>query len=509
MIKANDRRRWLILAVVALAQLMVVLDATIVNIALPSAQHALHFSNADRQWVITAYALAFGSLLLLGGKLADLLGRKAMFLTGLAGFAAASAVGGAATTFGMLVAARACQGVFGALLAPAGLSLLTTTFSGSRDRGKAFGVYGAIAGAGGGIGLLLGGLLTQYASWRACLDVNVLFAVIAGTGAVLLLRQQRDRQRNGLDLPGVLAEGGGIFCIVYGFSNAGSHSWQAPSTWGFLAAGIAGLAAFAWWQTRAAQPLLPLRIILDRNRSAAYLSIFIASVGLFGSFLFLTYYLQQALGYSPVTTGLAFLPMVACVVAFANLSNIVLLRRIGPKLLVTPGMLLAAGGLAWLTSIGVHSSYLPDVLAPLLVAGAGIGLVVSTSINTATASAAPSDAGVASALANTGQQVGGSIGTSLLNSMAVSATAAYLTASSRRAPAGSRPSHTLTELAQVHGYTTAFWWAAGIFAGGAVISGLLFRSGPAPRPDGSRRGVSSPGQLHGGPPRQPDTSAVP
>jgi EmrB/QacA subfamily drug resistance transporter len=476
------RRQWLILAVVALAQLMVVLDATIVNIALPSAQRALHFSNTDRQWVITAYALAFGSLLLLGGRLADLLGRKAMFLAGLAGFAVASAVGGAATNFAMLVTARACQGAFGALLAPSALSLLTTTFTGSRDRGKAFGVFGAIAGAGGGIGLLVGGLLTQYASWRACLEVNLVFAAIAGTGAVLLLRQQQDRQQHGLDLPGVLAEGGATFCIVYGFSNAATHSWQSPDTWGFLAAGSAGLAAFAWWQTRAAHPLLPLRIVLDRDRAAAYLSILIAGAGLFGIFLFLTYYLQQTLGYSPVTTGLAFLPMVACVVAFANLSNIVLLPRIGPKLLVAPGMLLAAGGLAWLTRIGVHSSYLSDVLPSLLVAGAGIGFVVSTSINTATAAAEPSDAGVASALANTGQQVGGSIGTSLLNSVAASATAAYLTASSLHATAGGRPTQALTELAQVHGYTTAFWWAAGIFVGGAVTAGLLFRSGPPPRP---------------------------
>jgi hypothetical protein len=312
--------------------------------------------------------------------------------------------------------------------------------------------------------------------------VNLVFAAIAGTGAVLLLRQQQDRRQHGLDLPGVLAEGSAMFCIVYGFSNAATHSWQSPDTWGFLAAGTAGLAAFAWWQTRAAHPLLPLRIVLDRDRAAAYLSILIAGAGLFGIFLFLTYYLQQTLGYSPVTTGLAFLPMVACIVAFANLSNIVLLPRIGPKLLVAPGMLLAAGGLAWLTRIGVHSSYPSDVLPSLLVAGAGIGFVVSTSINTATAAAEPSDAGVASALANTGQQVGGSIGTSLLNSVAASATAAYLTASSLHATAGGRAGQAPTELAQVHGYTTAFWWAAGIFAGGAVTAGLLFRSRPPRRP---------------------------
>ncbi|HWG64325.1 MAG TPA: MFS transporter [Streptosporangiaceae bacterium] len=479
--EARDRRRWLVLAVVAIAQLMVVLDATIVNIALPSAQRALHFSNADRQWVVTAYALAFGSLVLLGGRLSDLLGRKVTFLAGLAGFAAASAVGGAATSFGMLVVARACQGAFGALLAPSALSLLTTTFSGSRDRGKAFGVFGGIAGAGGGVGLLLGGLLTEYLSWRFCLEVNLVFAAIAGAGAAVLLRREPARQQRSLDLPGVLAEAAGMFCIVYGFSNAATHGWRASSTWGFLAAGAAGLAVFAWWETLAARPLLPLRIVLDRNRAAAYLSILIAGAGMFGIFLFLTYYLQNTLGYSPVTTGVAFLPMVACIVACANLSNIVLLPRIGPRLLVAPGMLLAAAGLVWLTRIGVHSSYASAVLSSLLVTGAGIGFTVSPSINTATFGAAPSDAGVASALVNTGQQVGGSIGTSLLNSMVTSATAAYLAASASRR-AGGRPSPGLAELAQVHGYITAFWWAAGIFASGAVIAGLLFHRGVLPRP---------------------------
>src|SRR5215813_4897463 len=232
-----DPRRWLILGVIALAQLMVVLDATIVTIALPSAQQSLHFSNVERQWVVTAYALAFGSLLLLGGKLADLLGRRVTFLGGLIGFAAASAAGGAATSFGMLVAARACQGVFGALLAPSALSLLTTTFSDSRDRGKAFGVFGAIAGAGGAVGLLLGGLLTEYLSWRWCLYVNVILALVAVTGAVRLLPGQSRDPNVHLDPAGSILVSAGMFCIVYGFSNAATHSWHTPSTWGFLAAG--------------------------------------------------------------------------------------------------------------------------------------------------------------------------------------------------------------------------------------------------------------------------------
>jgi EmrB/QacA subfamily drug resistance transporter len=481
--QAGSSRRWLILAVVAIAQLMVVLDATIVNIALPSAQTALHFSNANRQWVVTAYALAFGSLLLLGGRLTDLIGRKTTFLAGLAGFAAASAVGGAAGSFGMLIVARACQGAFGALLAPAALSLLTTTFSGSKDRGKAFGIFGAIAGAGGAVGLLIGGLLTEYLSWRWCLYVNLIFAVIAAVGAMALLPRQSAGRRPRLDLPGFLAEAAGMFCIVYGFSNAASHSWHTPSTWGFLAAGGVLLAVFAWWETRATEPLLPLRLVLDRNRAAAYLSILIAGAGMFGIFLFLTYYLQQTLGFSPVTTGVAFLPMVATIMVCANLANIVLLPRTGPRWLVASGMLAAAAGLAWLTRIGVHSSYLANVLPPLLVAAAGIGFIISPSMNTGTSGVAASDAGVASALVNTGQQVGGSIGTSLLNTMAASAAAGYLTAHlAPRTVADGHPVPALAELAQLHGYTTAFWWAAGIFLAGAVIAAALFRPGPAAAP---------------------------
>jgi len=471
-----DTRRWLILAVVSLAQLMVVLDATIVNIALPSAQHALHFSNIERQWVVTAYALAFGSLLLLGGRLTDMIGRKTTFIAGLTGFAAASAVGGAAGSFGMLVAARACQGAFGALLAPAALSLLTTTFGGTRDRGKAFGVFGAIAGAGGAVGLLLGGVLTQYLDWRWCLYVNLIFAAIACAGAVLLLSQPPAGARPRLDVPGLVTEAGGMFCIVYGFSNAASHGWHAPSTWGFLVAGVVSLAAFAYTETLARQPLLPLRIVLDRNRAASYLSILITGAGMFGIFLFLTYYLQETLGFSPVTTGLAFLPLVGAITVCANLANIVLLPRIGPKFLVAPGMLAAAAGLVWLTRIGVHSSYTADVLPPLLLVAAGLGFVMSPSMNTGTAGVAPSDAGVASAMVNTGQQVGGSIGTSLLNTMAASAAAGYLTAHlSPRLMTGGRPAPALVELAQVHSYTTAFWWAAVLFAAGAVVSAFLFR----------------------------------
>ncbi len=477
-VPSADPRRWLILAVVALAQLMVVLDATIVNIALPSAQQALHFSNIERQWVVTGYALAFGSLLLLGGRLADLIGRKATFIAGLAGFAAASAVGGAAGSFGMLVAARACQGAFGAVLAPAALSLLTTTFEGTKDRGKAFGIFGAIAGAGGAVGLLLGGLLTQYLTWRWCLYVNLVFAAVAGAGAIALLRRQSAGRRPRLDLPGLAAEVGGMFCVVYGFSNAASDGWHAPETWGFLAAGAVMLTAFGYIEMRVRQPLLPPRVVLDRNRAAAYLSILVTGAGMFGIFLFLTYYLQETLGLSPVLAGFAFLPMAGAIIVSANVANIVLLPRIGPRLLVAPGMLAAAAGLAWLTRIGVHSSYAADVLPPLLLASVGLGFVMSPSMNTGTAGVAPSDAGAASALVNTGQQVGGSIGTSLLNTIAASAAASYLASHlSPRLMIGGHPAPALVQLAQVHSYTTAFWWAAAMFAAGSVLAALLFRRG--------------------------------
>jgi EmrB/QacA subfamily drug resistance transporter len=479
-----DPRRWLILATVGIAQLMVVLDATIVNIALPSAQTSLGFSTVDRQWVVTAYGLAFGSLLLFGGRLGDLIGRKITFLAGLAGFAGASAAGGAATSFGMLVAARACQGAFGALLAPAALSLLTTTFSDEKERAKAFGVYGAIAGGGGAVGLLLGGLLTEYLTWRWTLYVNVVFAAIAVTGGLLLLnRQPRSGQRPRLDLPGVVLVSASMSCLVYGFSNAAAHSWHTPSTWGFLAAGGGLLAGFALWQARASHPLLPLRVVLDRNRGGAYLAVLIAGAGMFGIFLFLTYYLQQTLGYSPVITGVAFLPMVGMVAVASNLSNIALLPRLGPRPLVTAGMLLAAGGMVWLTRIGPHSAYTAAVLGPLLVVGLGIGFTMAPAMNTGTFGVAPQDAGVASAVLNTGQQIGGSIGTSLLNTLAASATASYLAAHlSPGTLVHGRPGPQLVTLSLVHGYTTAFWWAAAIFAGGAVICGTLLRWGPLARP---------------------------
>jgi EmrB/QacA subfamily drug resistance transporter len=467
-----DRRKWMILGVIAVAQLMVVLDGTVVNIALPDAQKALGFGNADRQWIITGYALAFGSLLLLGGKLADLLGRKTTFLAGLIGFAVASAVGGASNGFEMLVTARVCQGAFGALLAPAGLSLLTTTFPGRKERGTAFAVYGAIVASGSALGMLLGGVLTEYLDWRWCLYINLFFAAVGVVGGIRMLEQSRPAIRPKLDLPGTVSICAALFCLVYGFSNAESHSWSTPSTWGFLAASAVLLAAFAGWQTRAANPLLPLRILADRNRAGAYTATFLIMTGISGVFLFLTYYLQETRGYSPVATGLAYLPMLTAAVVMGMLSNLRLLPRFGPKPLIVIGLLLAAGGMVWMTTIGLHTGYATNLLGPLVITGAGMGLALSPASNTATYRVPAQDAGVASAMVNTMQQVGQSVGTALLNTIALSASTSYLVAHALSAPSG-----TTQSLSVLHGYTTAFWWAAGILAAGCVLCSLLLRGG--------------------------------
>lgn len=457
--------RWWILGVLGLAQLMVVLDTTVVNIALPSAQRALGFTNDQRQWIVTGYALAFGSLLLLGGRLADLFGRKRMFLVGLIGFAIASAVGGAATGFGMLVVARAIQGGFGALLAPAALSLLTTTFTDVKERSKAFGIYGAIAGGGAAIGLLLGGVLTEYLSWRWCMYVNLVFAALAFAGGAVWLRHQAEQDRPRLDIPGILLVSGGLFSVVYGFSHAETGGWANPVTIGFLVAAALLLVAFVLVQQRVAQPVLPLRVILDRYRGGSLLAILMSGAGMFGVFLFLTYYLQQNLGFSAVKSGLAFLPMTASLMVASQLGSTVLTTRFGPRFIMAPGLAIGGVGLWMLTFIGAGSTYAANVLPATLVFGAGLGLVFASAMSLSTAGVAPEDAGVASAMVNTAQQVGGSVGTALLNTIAASAMASYVGAHA------ATPQRAV--LATLHSYTTAFWWSAGILMLGAVITAIV------------------------------------
>jgi EmrB/QacA subfamily drug resistance transporter len=475
---AASSRRWLTLTTVALAQLMVVLDATVVNIALPSAQADLGFSNGNRQWIVTAYSLAFGSLLLLGGRLSDLMGRKKTFIIGLIGFAGASALGGAAGSFGMLVGARALQGAFGALLAPTALAVLTTTFTVAKERARAFGIFGAIAGAGGAVGLLLGGVLTEDLNWRWNLYINVVIAVVAIVGATIFVPTvDRTGPRPKLDIPGTVLISGALFGLVYGFSNAENHGWGAPLTWGMLVAAVILMTGFVLWQLRATHPLLPLAIILDRNRGAAYSSVLIAAVGMFGIFLFVTYYLQTSLHYSPIKTGLAFLPMIALLVTAAQLSTNIFLPRFGPKVMVPIGMTLGALGMLYLTRLGLGSTYAANVLPPLMILGLGMGTIMPAAIQTATLGVDRQFAGVASAMVNTSQQVGGSIGTALLNTLAATAAANYV---ADHVP----PTATVAAEAAVHSYSVAYRWDAAIFAFGAVLAALLFKRRARSRPAG-------------------------
>ncbi len=470
-----EPNRWAVLALLGVAQLMVVLDATIVNIALPSAQGALRFSTDSRQWIITAYALAFGSLLLLGGKLGDLFGRKWTFIAGLIGFSGASAIGGLAQSFGMLVMARALQGMFGAILAPSALSLLTVTFADSPDRAKAFGIFGAIAGGGASVGLLLGGLLTEVLSWRWCLWVNLVIAIPTAIVALRLLVNQAPPDRPRIDFPGVVVASAGLFALVYGFSNAETDSWSATATIVSLASSAVLLTAFVFIERRTDHPLLPLHIVWDRARGGAYASIALAGSGVFAVFLFLTFYMQQNLGFSPLKTGVAFLPMTATIVVAATTVQTKVLPRTGPKPLVCTGMTLGVVAMILFTRLTPDSSYATHVLPGLIVIGLGMGCIFAPAFGTATLGVDRTEAGIASAMVNTSQQVGGSVGTALLSTIFASAAASY--ASSHAPMAGLRAT------AIVHGYTTAFWWAAGIFGLGLLVALIIFPPGirsPAP-----------------------------
>jgi EmrB/QacA subfamily drug resistance transporter len=464
----RDPNRWAVLALLSVAQLMVVLDATIVTVALPSAQHALGFSNESRQWVVTAYALAFGSLLLVGGKVGDLFGRKWALIVGLVGFSAASAVGGLAQSFDVLVAARAAQGVFGALLAPAALSLLTVTFAGTADWSRAFGIFGAVAGGAGAIGLLLGGVLTQVLSWRWCLYVNLVIAVPTTIVALRLLVNHSDPDRAPIDIPGVLTWTLGLFALVFGFSNAETHGWGATATVVSLIASPLLLTAFVLIERRVKHPLMPLHIVWDRARGGSYTALLVTGAGIFAVFLFLTYFLQQNLAFSPLKTGLAFLPLTVVLVITSTTVQTRVIERTGVKPLVLLGMALGVIAMVLFAQLTPASSYGTGVLPGLLVTGVGMGCIFAPTFSAATLGVAPNEAGIASAMVNTSQQIGGSIGTSLLSTIYASAVASYLTSHSQV--------RGLASAAQVHGDTTAFWWAAGIFGLGFLLALLILPS---------------------------------
>lgn len=463
------RRRWWILGVAGLAQLIVVLDATVVNIALPTAQAALGFSNDNRQWLVTGYALAFGALLLIGGRLSDLFGRRLMFTIGLIGFGAASALGGAASSFEILLTARGLQGIFGALVAPAALSLLTVTFTDAKERARAFAIFGAVAGSGGAIGLILGGALTEYASWRWCMFVNVPLAAIAVVGAaVLLAKQPKAAVAPKFDVAGSIVIVLGLVSLVYGLAQAETKGWSSAVTLGFTAAGVVLIAVFAKIETMVAHPLLPMRVLRDRTRAGAYAAIAIIGAGMFAVFLFLTYYMSSTLLFTPLQTGLSFLPMIGGLMISVQITPMIV-ARIGSKVPVIVGMTVAAAGMFILTRLDLESTYAAHILPGLIVMGLGIGAVMGTAFGAATLGIDPVDAGVGSAVVNTVQQIGGSIGTAVLSAVSAAAATSYLTANGTSPAAAAQ--------AAMDSYTTAFWWAAGIFALGAVVTGVLLPHG--------------------------------
>ena len=431
------------------------------NIAIPSAKVDLGISDANQQWVITAYTLAFGSLLLLGGRIGDFMGRKKIFLAGLAGFAAASALGGVAANEGMLYGARALQGVFAALLAPAALAIISVTFTVPKERAKAFGVIGAISGGGAAIGLILGGVLTEYLSWRWCLGVNTPIAIFAAFLAIKFVKESKAQGDNSYDIPGVVTATAGLFTLTYGFHEAALSGWSDSLTIGLLVTAVLLLVVFVLIEKRVKNPLMPLRVVTDRNRGGSYLGSLVVGAGLFSMFLFLGLYLQVILGYTPLRSGFAFLPFTAGIIVFAGVAS-QLLPKFGPRALMVPGLIAASAGMLMIARITPETSYTTHVLPALLIMSSGMALVFIPLTSTALHAVSPHDTGVASAMLNTSQQIGGSLGTALLNTVAATATATY-------AAANSQLGEKLMPFAMTHGFTVAFKFSAGLLFVGAIV----------------------------------------
>ena len=471
---ALDPRRWVALASVAAAQLMIGLDLTIMNIALPSAQRDLGLSDSDRPWVITAFTLAYGGLLLLGGRLSEALGRKRALLAGLIGFALASALGGAAVNTAMLLGARAGQGVFGALMTPTVLATLASTFRIPAERAKAFGIYGTVMGTSSGLGVLLGGVLTQYLDWRWCMFVNLPIAAAAAVGAVYAVRTPAPVRRP-VDIVGAVLATGGLMSAVLGFAKAETDGWRAGITISCLAAGVVLLALFTWTQARVRAPLLPLRIVLDRRRAGSYIAVLGLAIGMFAALFFLTFYLQDVRDYSPVKAGLAFLPLTVGLMAGVRLVTPLLIRSSAVALL-PPGLLAVAAGLTLLGFVDVGSGYWLHVMPVFLLIGLGTGWVLVTANSTATLNAGQ-DTAVAGAMVMTSQQVGASLGTALLSTIATQATSSYL--ANRHVP----PVKGL-----VHGLNIASWCATGFVVAAALLVYVVLPSRGA-APQENRNGI--------------------
>jgi EmrB/QacA subfamily drug resistance transporter len=430
--RAESPNRWLVLAIVCIAQFMVVLDATIVNIALPSIQHGLSFSDADLQWVINAYTLVFGGFLLLGGRAADLLGRRRLFLAGVAVFSVASLLNGLAQSSGMLIAGRALQGLGGALVSPAALSIIMTSFPGTQERTKALGVWSAIAAGGAAAGLLLGGVLTDLLSWEWIFFVNVPVGLAAIAAALRVVPESRDASAHrAFDLAGAAAVTGGLVLLVYSIVKAQEYGWGSSRTLGMLGVAAALLVAFVAIERRSPAPLIRLSIFRTRTLTAANVAMMLVASGMFSMFFFASLYVQEVLGYSPLKAGLAFLPVTSGMIAGAALAQVAI-GRYGPRVVGVAGVALATAGMVWLTGLPVHGSYVSDLLVGLLPMSVGMGLTFVPVTLMATAGVAAEDAGLASGLLNTSQQVGGALGLAILSTLSADHTTSLLTEGASR-----------------------------------------------------------------------------
>jgi EmrB/QacA subfamily drug resistance transporter len=460
-------RRWLILLVVLVAQVMILIDATVINVALPSAQADLHFSTANREWVVTAYVLAFGSLLPLGGRLADLLGRKRMFLIGLVGFGVFSALAGASPDTAVLFVARTLRGAFAAVLAPTVISTIAVTFTDNTERNKAFAVFGAVAGSAGALGFLLGGVLTSYVNWRWTMFINVPLAVVAIIGGRALMTNSADPKRPKLDIPGAVLSAGGLFLLVFGAAKAETDGWGSTITIASLIAGVILLGLFVVAERRASYPLVPIRVFLNRNRAGSYSALLLGNAAIFAVYLFLTYYFQQVLGYSPVKTGLTFLPLPVAIGVAATLVQTKLLPHFTTRTIMVVGLTISAGGAALLTQAGVNSDYTAWVLPGLIMMGAGIGSALVVAVAMGSVPDTPEEAGAAGGINNVSQQIGSALGVAFVSTIVATATTNYL------GPDLSSPTKTLIAHASVHGFSVGFASAAGILFVGAILSSRI------------------------------------
>lgn len=465
---AEHDRRWLVLVLVCIAQFMVVLDATVVNVALPSIQNDLHFTASSLQWVVNSYTLAFGGFLLLGGRAADFIGRRRLFVAGVVLFTAASLLNGVATSSEWLIAGRALQGLGAAMVSPAALSIVTTTFKDGAERAKALAVWAAIAVGGAAVGLLLGGILTEYLSWEWIFFVNVPVGIAAVLLSLRFVPESKAPATHGVDVAGAVGVTAGVTLLVYAIVKAQDYGWASVETLGMLAVAAAILAAFVVVEMRSAAPLVRLGIFRIRSLTGANLSMLAVSGGMFSVFYFASIYLQQVLGFTPVQTGLAFLPLTAGIIIFSGVAQQIV-GRIGVREVAMIGMGVAAVGLLLLSRAPVDGTYLADVLPGLVVMSAGLGLVFVPLTLIATANLADADAGLASGIFNSSQQIGGALGLAILSTVAATQTADAV------ADAGGSPTGAQQASALVDGFQAAFAIGAGLMILGLVLAAVLIR----------------------------------